>query len=277
MSNSSNSSKGKGNSRLSQRSASSLFCFTLNNYSLQQIEQFQNSPLLYQYVFQRETGESGTPHLQGWCKYKTKTRLTAINKDFPGMHWEICRNRKQSIAYCSDPEKRDLGTDVYSMNMHMKFREGLRTLTTLRPWQHEIIDLIEEQGGNGRTVNWFWEGEGNYGKTCFARYLAIKKDALYICGSAADMKCGLAEYMEENNGCFPKIVILDIPRDSAGCSYKGLEQCLGGIFYSTKFHSQQCIFNPPFLLVFANSPPERNRMSEDRWRVRELGVDLVNS
>ncbi len=267
---SSNSSGGKCNTEVSQPSPSLYWCFTFNNYSLQDIEKFQSSDWLSKYVFQKEVGETGTPHLQGWLKLEKKRRLTALKKEFGDKpRWSKCSSTPASIKYCSDPDKRDDGTDVYHKGVKMKFADTLNTLKELRPWQQWVLDIVDASFTD-RTINWFWEGQGNIGKTAFSRWMVIKRDAFYICGSAADMKCGLASYMEKNNGAFPRCVILDIPRDSIGCSYKGLEQIINGIFYSTKYESGMCVFNPPCVIVFANTPPVESRMSADRWFIRDL-------
>ncbi len=50
-------------------------------------------------------------------------------------------------------------------------------------------------------------------------------------------------------------------------SYDSIEQLKNGYFVSTKYESCQCIFNPPVVIIFANFPPNRAKMSEDRWFV----------
>lgn len=50
----------------------------------------------------REKGEQGTPHLQGFCHFKARKRLTALKKIFPRAHWEKARGSdKDNEAYCS--------------------------------------------------------------------------------------------------------------------------------------------------------------------------------
>lgn len=254
--------RGKGNSR---PSPSHWFCFTFFDYSCDDIKRFQG--IDGRYVFQEEIcPETKRPHLQGVCRFRTKKRLTAINKEFPSTHWETCKNSKKAIAYCSKEMSRKPDSTVYT---NMKLAQPLKTLETLYDWQRDLEEMLLLPTDN-RTINWYWEDKGNMGKTSFARYMVIKHDAFYICGSARDMKCGLASVVEKNNGWFPPIVILDIPRDCIGCSYKGLEQVKNGIFYNTKYESGMVVFNPPHVLVLANEPPEEDKMSTDRWNIVEI-------
>ena len=72
---SSKSSKKKsGNTR--QISPSKHWCFTLNNYSMDDIKVLKNtdSSIVPRYVFQEEIGEEGTPHLQGYINFNKKVR-----------------------------------------------------------------------------------------------------------------------------------------------------------------------------------------------------------
>ncbi len=261
--------KGEGNS---SPSPSLWFTFTFNNYTPETIKMFQGIDGLY--VFQEEICPStGTPHLQGTCRFAKKKRLKQINKMYPHTHWECCKKPKKSVAYCHKKATRAPDGSVYT---NMKLPKELMTLDTLRPWQ-EAVYLLAKAESDDRTINWYWEEKGNVGKSSFARWMVIKHNAFYICGSASDMKCGLASVSEKNFGWFPEVVILDIPRGCNGCSYKGLEQLKNGIFYSTKYESGMVVFNPPHIIVFANTEPDLERMSADRWNVVEIGADPEGS
>jgi len=54
------------------------------------------------YVFGREVGESGTPHLQGYVCLKEKKALSWIKKHIhSGAHWEVMRGTpEQAAEYC---------------------------------------------------------------------------------------------------------------------------------------------------------------------------------
>lgn len=267
--NSSNSSK--GDSGNTQESPALWWVFTLNNYSEDDIKQIQALP--GRYVFQEEIAPvTGTPHLQGTIKWNTKKRFSACKKLFLMDHWDKCKNIQESIKYCSDEDKRAPGGRLFKT---LKVPDKLQTITKLNEWQSKLLQRLGEEP-NPRTIMWYWEDQGNVGKTSFAKWLAVYHDAFYLCGSAADMKFGLAAISQKNYGWFPKIIILDIPRESEGCSYKGLEQIKNGIFYSTKFESGMVVFNTPHVVVFSNSPPKEWKMSADRWDIVEIAPAAVS-
>lgn len=58
-------------------------------------------------IWQKEVGESGTPHLQIYIECKTKRTFTKIRATFPGAHVEKRKgSQQQAINYCSKPETR---------------------------------------------------------------------------------------------------------------------------------------------------------------------------
>lgn len=61
--------------------------FTCNNYSNEDIEKIRNLGAQY-YVFGKEVGDSGTPHLQGYVYFKSARRFTAMKKKLPNFHLE---------------------------------------------------------------------------------------------------------------------------------------------------------------------------------------------
>lgn len=77
------------------------WCFTLNNYSVQDEQIFRDMPYSY-LVFGREVGDEGTPHLQGYVQLKKPTRLTGLKKLHPKAHWEPANgDQAQNLTYCS--------------------------------------------------------------------------------------------------------------------------------------------------------------------------------
>jgi len=64
---------------------------TLNNYTPVDEAIFVTGiqPIADYYVYGKEVGESGTPHLQFMICFKTQKALTALKKIFPTAHWEI--------------------------------------------------------------------------------------------------------------------------------------------------------------------------------------------
>lgn len=89
----------KFNLIMAQRSRQ--FCWTLNNWTEEEVETIKGLHGLKYQVFGREIGANGTPHLQGTtCLINNKT-FTAFKAFFgPRAHIEICKDLKASIEYC---------------------------------------------------------------------------------------------------------------------------------------------------------------------------------
>jgi len=79
---------------------SKYWCFTLNNYGEGEYEAIQAWEWSY-IVLGKETGENGTPHLQGYIEFTKKKRLTTLKKLNARVHWEKRRGTAQQASdYC---------------------------------------------------------------------------------------------------------------------------------------------------------------------------------
>ncbi len=129
-------------------------------------------------------------------------------------------------------------------------------------WQSNLLLRIESPP-DPRKILWYWESEGNVGKTYFAKYLVCKYDAFYINGGkgidiihAYDLQ---------------KIVILDQTRTSEEyVNYGIIEAFKNGMVFSPKYDSCTKVFEIPHVLVFANFAPDLDKLSLDRWCVKKI-------
>lgn len=166
---------------------SKRWCFTVNNFEPHHEDTLKSLPTLY-LVYGRETGESGTPHLQGFVTFKANKRLTALKKILPTAHWEITKGTSlQASDYCKkdDPDffesgkvptqgkRNDLSaaTDMIQLGSSVsevaqehpetfvKFGRGLRDLALIlqQPYNHECTRGL-----------WIWGPPGT-GKSHAAR------------------------------------------------------------------------------------------------------------
>lgn len=258
---------GEGNTKPplpKQVSACKNWVFTYNNY--------KDVPMFVQllrattkrYIFQQETGSEGTPHLQGYCEFEFRTRPKS-KIDIKEIHWEIARDVGASIRYCS---KEDTRTGEIFCN-RIAIPKELSIINNLREWQKDIEDILLKDSDD-RSIYWYWEKTGGIGKTVFCKYLAYWYGALVLSGKAADMKFGILKYIEKN-GSYPNIIIFDCPRSNLDyLSYTGIEEVKNGIFFSSKYESDMVIGNCPHVIVFANEAPLLDKLSKDRWIVREI-------
>ena len=138
-----------------------------------------------------------------------------------------------------------------------------------------MLDIIKGERCP-RTVYWYYDYVGNTGKTQLSKYLCVKEEALILGGRSADMKYGVIKFIEKK-GYAPRLIIFDIPRSSRDyVSYQGIEEIKNGLFFSGKYESDMCVFNNPHVICFANSPPEIEKLSRDRWVIRDINKNDVS-
>lgn len=210
----------------------------------------------------KEVGEKGTPHIQGYVELNKKSRPFTVFPFLPlGIYWKAARgSREENYGYCSkDGEFICKG-----------FPKPIKTIETLRPWQQDIVNILDGEVDD-RKIYWYWESVGNIGKSALVKYLHLKREAL-VCQSGKEADILYHVMMSDIETKDPGIVVYDIPRSHEGhVSYSALEQIKNGMIFSPKYESGSKCFNPPHIVIFANFPPAfPDKMSSDRWVIREL-------
>nr|WAE43936.1 MAG: replication associated protein [Cressdnaviricota sp.] len=244
---------------------SNYWCFTFNNYDEKDIEIIEN--IFHHeckwYIFQEETGEeTGTPHLQGICNFITKKGLPTLKQFHQKISWDITKSVKGSVIYCTKFATRT--GKIYSSGIEIP-----RQLDIEEPygWQTQILDIIKTIPDK-RTIYWFWEPNGNVGKSTLCKYLVVKHDALMLTGKSNDMYHMISKFPNKRN-----LIICDIPRTSMNyINYAAIEQIKNGLIFSGKYEGTQLVFNCPHLIVFANEKPNLESMSLDRWNVIKITI-----
>lgn len=245
----------------------SKYVFTFNNYSESDLETlldvFKN--ICTKYVFQKEVGESGTPHLQGAIWLKKAMRFTEF-KLSDKIHWEKMNNEKASMAYC---QKSDTATgDVYVWGMKLLRPLKIIKESELYSWQSELYSKVKNVIPNDRTIMWIWEEMGNVGKSAFCKFLVKTEGALFIDEGKKSDLVNLV-FNADMDQC--DIIVLDIPRANGNsCSYKTLEAFKNGMVCNTKYETGVKLFNPPHIIVFSNYYPEVEELSLDRWEIFKI-------
>lgn len=71
-------------------------------------------------------------------------------------------------------------------------------------------------------------------------------------------------------------VIFDIPRNQGNnVSYSAIESIKNGLICNTKYETGTKVFNSPKIMVFSNMAPDLESLSEDRWKIRNLGATEI--
>lgn len=240
---------------------SKYWCFTWNNYPEDWMEKMERTfGMCSGYIVGREVGSNGTPHLQGYLELPKPTRWSEFKLP-KQIHWENRRGtRTENLLYCSKEND-------YVSTFTIPDRVDVPDFCSLPSWAQNITDLLHDKP-NPRTVNWYWSKEGKVGKTQLQRWICWRwgKDAIFVNGQGKDIRCGIALHIKET-GRHPKIVVWNIPRCVEHISYTAIEEIKDGLFFSGKYESGMVMMNSPHLYIFANMPPEYEKLSEDRWNV----------
>lgn len=242
------------------------WCFTWNNYKHADIETLETlfKHLCHKYCFQEETGENGTPHLQGVISLKKRARWSEFG--LPNViHWEKVQKLTEAYLYCSKTETRT--GNIYTYNYYVP--KPLKLITPDKWWQHEILTIINSEPDD-RKVYWYWSHAGSLGKSQFAKWLVAKRNCLFFEeGRKTDIMHLIISAPEERL----ERVIIDVPRDNGNnVSYKAIESIKNGMIYSSKYEGGYKLFNSPHIIVFANEPPQEHRLSADRWVIKNIDI-----
>lgn len=244
--------------------AGKKWCFTWNNYPEDWLALVAPAFTGQQWIVGYEVGESGTPHLQGFIEFKTKVRPAGYKGIPTGIHWEKCKGSFQdNVQYCIKDGQVEKASTI-------KVPRQIKFPTMDRPWQKEILEIIETEPDD-RTIYWYWSDAGNIGKTTFTKYLCVKHDACLLSGKGADVRNGAMTW-KKDKGAYPDVCVFPIPRsfNSDYLSYEAMENIKDALFYSGKYEGGTVADPCPHLFVFANFPPDEEKMSADRWVIRNL-------
>lgn len=120
------------------------WCFTLNNYTdgeVELLDQLLQSDHVSYGVYGFETGESGTPHLQGFIIFEQEKRLAQVKRIVSERaHFEVARGTPvQAADYCKkDGDFKEYGTCPTG-----------RTCPSKKGKWDQLVEWIEEINDNG--------------------------------------------------------------------------------------------------------------------------------
>lgn len=222
-------------------------------------------PKVKEWIFQTERGAGGYIHFQCWIRMATKTRISEARKLLPKGHWSPSRGAAAE-AYCLKNDSRIAGPWMFPYRYM-----GEDLINQLYPWQEEIVRICAGPVDR-RKIYWYWEANGNVGKSALCKYLVFHHKARLIGGKSADALFAAVEgYKVEK-----PVYVIDLPRGNKNkVPYEAIEQLKNGLGFSSKYEAKGFIAPPAHIVIFANFPPDRTKLSEDRWEVKDLNPDPI--
>ena len=200
-----------------------------------------------------------------WC-YE-KCRDTEF-KTLKGAHFERLGDENDTANYCNKDETHD---GVFRAAWGWPEPKYIEEIDELYDWEIEILDMLDKEP-HKRHLYWYWEPNGCAGKTTFQKYVHSRRDdCIVLSGKAHDMKHAIAQYKENKNGKVPRVVLINIPKSSSEfISYTGLEEIKDMFFFSGKYEGDNINGARPHVFIFANEPPNYDKMTNGRFIVKEL-------
>ncbi len=227
------------------------------------------------WVFGKEVGASGTPHIQGAFCLRRKRRAVELQNLFLPDGTKEEKNKiiltkmngrwNDQIYCCKDG-------DYITGNKPGGLLKWRQELPNKYQWQEEITALLLN-APDERTIYWYFEPTGCTGKTTFGKWMCthpeeVGGNLMILSGKSADMKNGIIERLKRAKG-LPRTIILNVPRTNLEfLSYTGIEEVKDMFFYSGKYEGGEVCGPCPHLVVFANEPPKLHKVSEDRWVIK---------
>ena len=142
------------------------------------------------------------------------------------------------------------------------------TRKMLYPWQFQVLRMVMEQ--DSRKVMWVYDPAGNNGKTFLAFFLNICYGFTLLDGTITSRDLGSLLPSDVDG------VVMDVCRASVkNVCYEALENVKDGYVVSGKYSGSIKRFSSPQCVVFSNTPPDRTKLSLDRWHVVTIGEGIL--
>ena len=217
---------------------------------------------------------SGNLHYQIYVNLKVKKRDRELGKllsglGMPGVSCRPASDEGKTILkeYCLKPDTRVAGPWA-DKPLYL----GADLITTLRPWQVHIRDLIYKEP-DSRQIVWYYDSIGKHGKTSISKYMYFHHKILTLTIGRASDVLNLVYKLQGH-----KMYIFDIARtvneSQMNDIYYALESVKNGYFINTKYDTGVACMNIPHVIVFSNHLPKMSALSADRWKIINMQEDF---
>jgi len=253
-------------------------------------------------VFQRERGEHGTDHVQGYAQFSTrrsfKQAKESLNTYFDGCHLEKAKGSpEQNRDYCTKEDTRIEGPWEFGNISKPGKRNDLKDFIDALPLSDEqIFELFPHI--MARYPNFVRTAKRRCRRlesVCYEPRGQWQLDLISYCNAPSHPREVRWYYDQTGNSgksyfCrnfgvgyvvtggkhadiyyaynYEPYVFFDWPRSSEDqFPYGVVEAFKNGYFLSTKYESAAVTFQPPIVIVFSNFPPDETKLSADRWDI----------
>jgi len=201
-----------------------------------------------------------------------------------GKPYSIQRGVEMAKVISTGVRATKLLTDEEAEATYFMYRRNIHSLAEDLRHEEQLLQLRREFEGcrwyrwqglclravdlppHKRRVTWYYDVEGNSGKTFLSRYLVSRGDAIrFENGRSGDIKYAY-------NG--ERIVIFDFSRSQEDhINYEIIETIKNGIMLNTKYECKMKVYPTPHVIVMANFEPDKSKLSFDRWDIQTLSPE----
>lgn len=237
------------------------------------------------WAFQKEQGEGGYLHGQGRMSLTSKKELHILcelmkSEGLTGFHLSpTCTTVAKSadMFYVMKKDTRIDGpwSDKDVVEDKIMTRQ-LDKIKELYPWQKSVKEYLKNW--DDRQIMCIVQPSGDVGKSGFCEYLEYH-DLAYEIPPMNDMQDIMQCIMGINLKW--KSFTIDMPKamkkDKLAGFFAGLECLKNGVAYDKRYAFKKRRFDRPNIIVFTNSMPDTDLLSQDRWDFRSIeDLELKN-
>lgn len=228
------------------------------------------------WCFQLERGaETGYEHYQCRMSLNDKQRLNTVIELVNNELWQghvsttSAVNHTKIAFYVSKEETRidgpwRDGTNVDPHAIPYRFRGEV----TMKPFQQTIYDMVTKGYSDDRTINVVYDPHGAKGKSWLADYMLAYRKALKV--PLGDSCKEVIQYISsfDDYPCYFFDLARSTPKMNLNGLFSAMEDLKSGFVFETRYKgSFRQMLRPPWVWMFTNVIPNRNRLSPDRWRI----------
>lgn len=220
---------------------------------------------------QEECPSSGRLHFQGRISLKLKKRITEIKKDDLVFHFTITSKANKDNDFYVVKEDTRVAGPWSDKDEIVYIPRQIREINELYNWQKAII--ANANVWDTRTINVVIDKKGNIGKSTLVSYIRAYKIGRKI-PSINDYKDLMRMVCDMPTS---KMYLIDMPRcmnkKSLYGFFSALEEVKNGYAWDDRYKFTEKIFDCPNIWLFTNELPDKNLLSEDRWKLWEVDCE----
>lgn len=233
------------------------------------------------WIYQAEEGkETKTPHFQGYCSMKTKTKAHIIVQLFRmcgidgSLNITPASGNSETVAQVAIAHyvmKEDTRVGGPWMDHREYTGQDLWPEDKMPNWQKYILSLYRKPldvfAPECRHVNWVYDLPGSNGKSRFLKFLDYKEDIPCIgAAKAADILCFVRDV--PNKIGYTIDLTRTLGRDTCMADlYQAIESVQNGHFFAGKYQSSRVVMEIPRIWVMSNRYPDVGTLTRDRWKI----------